>query len=185
MITTLVCCNVVGEYVWPMLIYPGIQFHGFKPNDGVEQSFITKSANGWTNQTIFADWVEQVFVPQTAHIKEPILLLVEGHISHQSIRAATLCQENSIILYALPAHSSHIMQKLDVGIFKMRKVEWQKAVKKQNETEIVTKRTFAIVFKEAYQVIVEKSLAPQAFKISGLFPLDPTNIHWQNVLPCQ
>ncbi|BFZ04710.1 hypothetical protein BsWGS_07749 [Bradybaena similaris] len=75
------------------------------------------------------------------------------------------------------------MQPLDVGIFKTMKTEWRKAVKKQNEAEIITKRTFANVFKEAYQATVQKSLAQQAFKISGLYPLDPTNINWQKVLP--
>jgi DDE superfamily endonuclease len=73
---------------------------------------------------------KQVYLPQTAHIKKTILLLVDGHTSHQSIRAANLCKDNNIILYALSAHSSHIMQPLDVGIFKTMKTEWRKAVKK-------------------------------------------------------
>lgn len=183
MITTLVCCSATNHYTSPMLIYPGTQFRGFKPHEVFEASFIAKSKNGWTNQDLFCEWLRLVFVPQTSNIKKPLLLLADGHISHQSLQASKICADNGIVLYCLPPHSSHIMQPLDVGIFKTMKAEWKAAVKRQNETEIVTKRTFAKTFKDAYEKTVVKPLAENAFRACGLFPLDPNNIDWSKVLP--
>ncbi|RUS76597.1 hypothetical protein EGW08_015639 [Elysia chlorotica] len=183
LITALVCCSATGYYTWPMLIYPGTQFRGFKPHEVFEESFIGRSKNGWINQDLFFEWLKLVFVPQTAHVKKPLLLLLDGHVSHQSLQTSTLCAENQIVLYCLPPHSSHILQPLDVGVFKTMKAEWKLAVKRQNETEIVTKRTFAKTFKDAYERTVAKPLCGKAFKACGLYPLDPSSIEWSKVLP--
>ncbi|RUS88142.1 hypothetical protein EGW08_004104 [Elysia chlorotica] len=45
LITALVCCSATGHYTWPMLIYPGTQFRGFKPHEVFEESFIGRSKN--------------------------------------------------------------------------------------------------------------------------------------------
>ena len=182
LITALVCCSATGHYTWPMLIYPGTQFRGFRPQEVFENSFIGRSENGWINQNLFYEWMSQVFVPQTAHVKKPLLLLLDGHVSHESIQTSALCHENGIHLYCLPPHSSHIVQPLDVGVFKTMKAEWKKAVKRQNETEIVTKRTFAITFKDAYETTIARPLAEKAFRACGLYPLDPTNIDFSKVV---
>ena len=147
-----------------------------------ENSFIGRSRNGWINQNLFYEWMSQVFVPQTAHVKKPLLLLLDGHVSHQSIQTSALCHENGIHLYCLPPHSSHIVQPIDVGVFKTMKAEWKKAVKRQNETEIVTKRTFAITFKDAYETTIARPLAEKAFRACGLYSLDPTNVDFSKVV---
>ncbi|GFO19616.1 LOW QUALITY PROTEIN: tigger transposable element-derived protein 6-like protein [Plakobranchus ocellatus] len=183
LITALICCSATGHYTWPMLIYPGTQFRGIKPQEVFEQSFKGRSENGWINQNLFFEWLKLVFVPQTTHIKKPLLLLVDGHVSHQSLQTSSLCDENQIILYCLPPHSSHILQPLDVGVFKTMKAEWKLAVKRQNETEIVTKRTFAKTFKDAYERTVARPLCEKAFKSCGIYPFDPNSIEWSKVLP--
>ena len=62
------------------------------------------------------------------------------------------------------------------------KAEWKKAVKRQNETEIVTKSTFAITFKDAYETTIARPLPEKAFRACGLYPLDPTNIDFSKVV---
>lgn len=93
MITALVCCSASGHFTWPMLIiiYPGTQFRGFQPNEVFQES-IMNSKNGWINKDIFAVWIDRVFVPQTLHVKKPIvlLLLLDGHISHKVTSDITL-----------------------------------------------------------------------------------------------
>ncbi|GFO07234.1 hypothetical protein PoB_003373900 [Plakobranchus ocellatus] len=67
--------------------------------------------------------------------------------------------------------------------FKTMKAEWKLAVKRQNETEIVTKRTFAKTFKDAYERTVARPLCEKAFKSCGIYPFDPNSIEWSKVLP--
>ena len=37
-----------------------------------------------------------------------------------------LAKENNVILFKLPAHTSHLVQPLDVGVFKTSKAIWKK-----------------------------------------------------------
>lgn len=155
MITAHVCCNATNKYTWPMLIYPGTQFRGFKPQEVFEDYFIARSKNGWTNQNLFI--VINVFVINGLKwYSSPNIPLKENTSPaccwpcQPSINSSiTVLLGQHVILYCIPPHSSHILQPLDVGVFKTMKAEWRAMVKRQNETEIVTKRTFAKTFKDA------------------------------------
>ena len=56
------------------------------------------------------------------------MLLFDKHSTHIDLEISKLCREKDILLYCLPAHSSHITQPLDVGFFKPLKVNWAHAV---------------------------------------------------------
>lgn len=57
------------------------------------------------------------------NIKRPILLLVDDHESHMTMQFSEFCDKNEIILYALPANTTHIFQPADVNVFKPVKGE--------------------------------------------------------------
>lgn len=78
------------------------------------------SANGWTDKHIGAMWFILSFVPQaTARNKsgKPILLILDGHGSHEGIKIIDLADEHNIIILMLPPHTTHKLQPLDVGVF--------------------------------------------------------------------
>lgn len=167
----LVCASAAGQYTKPMIIYPATQFKGLIMKELFEECYITKSKNGWIYQTLFRDFMETVFITQTAHLQKPVLLLVDGHVSHQSVEVSRLCQEHGIILYCLLAHTSHILQPLNDGIFRNMKNEWRKSVKEfTNTLMVVTKRNFGIVFKQPCERTVEKALCAMTFRKAGIFP---------------
>ncbi|KAF2174716.1 DDE-domain-containing protein, partial [Zopfia rhizophila CBS 207.26] len=45
------------------------------------------------------------------------LLIINSYKSHNSLAFTEYCKENKIITLYIPAHSSHILQPLDVGCF--------------------------------------------------------------------
>ena len=45
------------------------------------------------------------------------LLMVDGHASHITIEFMEFCLTVNIIVYCLPAHFTHLLQPLDVGLF--------------------------------------------------------------------
>ena len=51
----------------------------------------------------------------------PVLLIQDGHSTHVSIELVELARENGVYLLCLPSHSSHVLQPLDVGIYKFLK----------------------------------------------------------------
>ena len=45
------------------------------------------------------------------------MLIINGHRSHMSVKFNNYCKLNNIIIVSMPAHLSHLLQPLNVGIF--------------------------------------------------------------------
>ncbi|KAG5895651.1 hypothetical protein JTB14_008660 [Gonioctena quinquepunctata] len=47
------------------------------------------------------------------HVEKPIILFLDGHRSHMTQTLSEFCQNNGIVLYALPPNTTHILQPAD------------------------------------------------------------------------
>lgn len=86
---------------------------------------------------------------------QKVLLMVDGHKSHETIEAIEFCIEKAIELYELPPHMTHCLQPLDVGFFGPLKTNWNVAQEEYVQTEeaegkFVSKEEFAPVLKIAW-----------------------------------
>ncbi|CEO61207.1 hypothetical protein PMG11_05506 [Penicillium brasilianum] len=68
------------------------------------------------------DWrfeLQKLFIPSTnSRVRGRFrLLILDGHGSHLTPQFDRICAENDIIPLCMPAHSSHLLQPLDVGCF--------------------------------------------------------------------
>ena len=48
----------------------------------------------------------------------PVLVIEDGHSSHISLEVIKLAQNNDVHLLCLPSHTTHILQPLDISVFK-------------------------------------------------------------------
>jgi len=55
------------------------------------------------------------FVPEKTNNK--ILLLLDGYRSHIAMDIADWVKSNNIVLFILPAHTSHLLQPVDVACY--------------------------------------------------------------------
>jgi hypothetical protein len=67
----------------------------------------------YMNSDLFFKWFRDTFIPHcgSAH---PVLLVLHNHESHISIEVIHLARANRIELLGIPAHTTHILQPLDV-----------------------------------------------------------------------
>lgn len=77
---------------------------------------ITATPNGWTDDAVALEWLEKVFEPRTGSGTRRLLLL-DGHDSYTTWRFVLFCRRRHILLVCLPAHTSHLLQPLDRGMF--------------------------------------------------------------------
>ena len=88
---------------------------------------ICKSAKGWTNGEIGVDWIK-LFDLQTCtkltHNNEHRLLILDGHGSHYTMGLIDYAIKHKIIVICFPAHTTHILQGLDVVVFSVLKHAW-------------------------------------------------------------
>ncbi len=76
---------------------------------------------GWTVQRL----VRKTFISHCQNLKGSKLLFLDGHASHLTLELVEKAKANNIILFKLPAHASHLIQPLDVGVFKTTKIKWK------------------------------------------------------------
>ena len=74
------------------------------------------SDNGWITKELFYEWFK-MFAEMIPPLR-PVLLVLDGHGSHITIDVIKYAQSKEIHLLCLPSHTSHILQLLDVGVFK-------------------------------------------------------------------
>jgi hypothetical protein len=88
-----------------------------------------------------------------------------------------MCDKLRIIVHILPAHSTHKLQPLDVGLFSPLATYYSDGLNKCLYSSIVivsmTKNLFYPIFKDAFQKAFTESNIKSAFEKTGIFPLHP------------
>ena len=113
-----------------------------------------KSLNGYMDEELFFSWFK-FFVAKTQHLDKR-LLIIDGHGSHISLNVIDTARENNM-LYCLPPHTTHILQPLDVSLYKPLKNHFSRitdfiilASVTLNEKVLINKTNFHVVFLRSF-----------------------------------
>jgi len=135
------------------------------------------SPNGWTDDFLCTEWFEKCFIPQATACRvsdAPILLIYDGHGSHNTTPLIELAREHNIILFCLPPHTTHKLQPLDVGVFGPFARAWLDRCDEyaDDHGEEMPREDFI----KEYMAIRAATFKPQtilsAFRKCGICPLD-------------
>ncbi|RUS90856.1 hypothetical protein EGW08_001363 [Elysia chlorotica] len=177
-VTVLACMSAAGHFTNPFIVYPLKS----QPSSDLTQGFpgarYNISENGWMTATIFYEWLRDVFIPATQKIKKPVLLLVDGHTSHTSLETALICEQNGIILYCIPAHTSYLIEPLDQDFFRIIKQAWSKTIKQHlfQTGNSVNLESFASLLRSVWDSCCNREVASKSFKRAGLLPYNPDRV---------
>ncbi|XP_017301521.2 uncharacterized protein LOC108252967 [Diaphorina citri] len=146
-----------------------------------------QSDSGWMLSETFFEYVTNVLHPwlKANNIKMPIILYLDGHSSHLSLPVIEFCKEVGIILIALLPNSTHLLQPLDVGLFKSLKDSWKQCVRTwriKNDTRRLGREDFAPLLKTCLDCLQTESMAQNAFRKCGLFPFNPNAVEYGNLV---
>ena len=106
-----------------------------------------------------------------------MLLIEDGHGSHITLDVIELARANNIHLLCLPAHTSLILQTLDIGVFKSFKSGYSKACRKYlmaNSGRVITSEVIASLVSETWAQSITPVNILSGFKKSGISPLNPS-----------
>ena len=114
--TVLSCVSASGYTLPPMMMYPRKKKVPDNLKEGaISDTLFMNSESGWINSELYLEWFN-FFLQQIPPIR-PVLLLQDRHASYISIEQIELARANNVHLLCLPAHTIHILQPLDVGVF--------------------------------------------------------------------
>jgi hypothetical protein len=185
-ITTLACMNAMGQFMNPMILFPGQRIRDVDVEE-YQEAFYQCTETGWMTAHVFRQFLElfDTFVSEKS-ITRPVLLFVDGHSSHISLESSEFCAQRNIILYCLHPHTSHITQPCDVGFFGPLKSGWHAHLRDWQMAHLgepLTKKQFPGLLKNIWSHRATFQNAASAFKSCGLFPLDPDALDYSKLKP--
>jgi hypothetical protein len=180
-VTVIQGVNSQGWTVPPFVVVAGknhlaswYQNSGFPP-DWV----IAVTDNGWTTNEKGMDWIRHFEKHTKARtIGGYRLLVLDGHESHHSDAFEEYCKEHDIVTLCMPAHSSHILQLLDVGCFGPLKKAYGRQIEDMMRAYIIhiTKDDFFPAFRKAHFAAMTESNIQGGFRGAGLLPFDSEKV---------
>lgn len=176
-LTVLLTGNAGGELAPPMIVFKYERI----PKDlamSVPSSWgIGKSANGWMCGETFYEYLSNIFHPWLVQkrITLPVILFIDGHSSHLTLHTSKFCDENGIILISLHPNSTHLIQPMDVAVFRTLKESWRNAVhewrlQNVNKSPILRKTDFAPLLRTVLEHKVTPDILKNGFRKCGLVP---------------
>ena len=167
--TVVAACNASGYFVPPMIIFKGTR----KPSSDLfsslpEGSVVEVSKSGWIDKEIFLRWFKHFlrFAPKRRP-GQKLVLIMDGHRSHESQQLFQEALENHVELISLPSHTSNCLQPLDVSVFGPFKRSWRERCRlflDRNPGIVISKANFGEIFSGAWMMASKPDNAISGFR---------------------
>jgi len=103
------------------------------------------------------------------------LLILDGHGSHITPEFNLFATKHKIITLCMPAHSSHLLQPLDMSCFITLKHIYRCQIKQlmRDGVNHIDKADFLIAYSRAYTESITPAITHNSFTATGLVPFNP------------
>ncbi|XP_071056436.1 jerky protein homolog-like [Onthophagus taurus] len=124
--TVLMCCSAIGDKAPPLIIFKGKNVWDqwvAPPDTEFPNTTYAATSNGWMESAVFKNYFQKSFIKHLSDDR-PVLVIYNGHATHLSVDVFKTAIENQITILKLPPHTSHLLQPLDLSVFKSLKTRW-------------------------------------------------------------
>ena len=88
-------------------------------DDAPSESMAVCEKSGWMTAKVFRHYLEHVVKYYYSSTENPILLILDGHISHmKSLAVLEYATKHGVIIISLPPRTTRKLQPSDVAFFK-------------------------------------------------------------------
>ena len=109
-VSILETVSATGQKLRPGVIFKGGSLQTTWFPNYIPNWLYTTSQNGWTSKEIGLEWLNRIFIPESApEDGQYRLLLLDGHGSHVDIEFLWACKQAKIELLFLPSHATHVL----------------------------------------------------------------------------
>lgn len=175
--------SAAGTYIPPLIIYKGSRTIPDLLEGAPAGTVMGFTESGYMRESLFQMYIEHF--NRSIPPARPVILMLDGHKSHINYTSINFCHSNGILLYALPPNTTHILQPCELPFAKLKK-EYDKSCERLRVNtggEFVTKYTFAKVLNPAFIETYTPTAICNAFKVTGIWPLNPNAIEPDRLNP--
>ncbi|CAH1982535.1 unnamed protein product [Acanthoscelides obtectus] len=171
--TVLMCCSASGEKAPTLIIFKGKhvwdQWLAPSGSEFPEMTYAA-TANGWMESTVFKNYFEKSFV-KCLPPERPDLVIYDGHATHLSVEVVRIAIDNQITILKLPPHTSHILQPLDLSVFKSLKTQWDAKLVEWQRKNVGIKMPKSIFIGDIWRE-TNPEILRSGFVKAGIYPLN-------------
>lgn len=174
-ITVLMAANAAGYKAPPLIIFKGknIWDEWVSTDSKYPGTTYAATSNGWMESHIFLNYFQKSFLKEIGDAR-PVLLIYDGHVSHVDERLISCAMQNNVTILKLPPHSSHLLQPLDLSVFRSLKTRWDAHVvewQRHNQGQRIPKKHFSRLIGKIWSETNPEIIA-SGFKKGGIFPFN-------------
>ena len=154
-----------GKHIWDSWMAKG--------NEEFPDMTYAATENGWMNSETFSNYFQHSFLPAIGKHR-PVILIYDGHSSHVSLEIIEIALNENVIILKLPPHTSHLLQPMDLAVFKPLKQEYDNAVIKWQRKHYgikMPKQEFSAIISRIW-MNVDSQVIKSGFKKAGIHPFN-------------
>lgn len=187
-ITLAASISADGRALAPVVMLRGVEAKYRTLVDGVTQTpaeflphdtLVCYHNPAGVNGPIMETWTAS-YLDQTKELRATgkTMVIFNGYASHLSIRVLRMFRENNTIVYALPSHTSHVTQSLDVAVFGPMKAHARQrlSVFANSPTNFRAKLNVYVareIITQAHLLSTTPGNITAGFRRTGFHPLNP------------
>ncbi|KAL0833065.1 hypothetical protein ABMA28_001177 [Loxostege sticticalis] len=172
--TVLLAANAVGEKLPPLIIFKGKNvWDSWTSPDAYPNTTYAATTNGWMESEVFENFFKKSFIPALGK-QRPILLIYDGHSTHVGLNIIEEANKENVTILKLPAHTSHVLQPLDLAVMKSFKDRWDPLLVKWQRLNIgvpLPKSEFSRLIGTVWTQI-DPVVLRNGFQKAGIYPLN-------------
>lgn len=173
LVTVVYTVSAAGNVIPPMFIFPRVNYKDHFIRGAPPGSIGRATRSGWINEDIFVEYVQHIIRNVRCSPDHKILLIMDNHESHISLKVIDLAKANGIILLTIPPHTSHRMQPLDKSVYGPFKAAYNRAMDgwlRSNPGKTVTIYDIPSVVNEAQMSAIIARNIISGFQSTGIYP---------------
>ncbi|XP_029343531.1 uncharacterized protein LOC100569966 isoform X2 [Acyrthosiphon pisum] len=175
--SVLMACSADGKKGPPLIIFKGknIWDRWITQQSEFPDTTYAATSNGWMEREVFVNYFEKSFLKTTnPSPANPILLIYDGHSSHVDLKLVEIARNNNVTIILLPPHSSHLLQPMDLSVFKSIKTVWDQRLcswNRSHQGQKLPKQDLSRIICSIWAQLDTK-IIENGFRKAGIYPFN-------------
>jgi hypothetical protein len=172
--------NTRGMVIPPLFIMTGkVIMSNWFDNDLQDSTLVTATEHGYIDDTTAVAWIEHFDKhTQSTRIGRYRLLILDNQACHCTFEVLDYASKNDILIFALPAHTSHFLQPLDLTCFSPLKEFHRQAVNAAFDrgVDFYSKAEFLADITAVRALAFKSQTIKNGFRDAGIHPFNPSRV---------
>lgn len=178
--SVMFCCTAAGHLLPPFIVYKANKAHDAWTENGPPGAKYSATDSGWFEMDTFEEWFMKIALVYMKTLVGPKLLIGDNLASHLSPQVVQACWKYDIRFVFFTPNATHILQPLDVAVFRSLKRKWREILNEWKDKHYgpLHKSVFPRLLKDTIEAVGMRNSEniKAGFRGTGIHPFNPERV---------